>query len=152
MRLSRSTIFQLILPIAVWRVPVYQLAAKEMEKQMTGGPFDIQLGFDEFDRAYHAFERKILARQIADIDREIAEAKRDVAKYGNEIDVEIVMHLEITRANWLKYLKHLDQKLKDLEPKASLGEVMIEACGSGEPLIGQSQPRSLPPASSKKPT
>jgi hypothetical protein len=98
----------------------------------------LQLGFDEFDRAYHTFERKILARQIADIDRDIAEAKREVAKYGNEIDVEIVMHLEITRANWLKYLKHLDQKLKDLEPKASLGELMIEACGSGEPLVGQS--------------
>ena len=100
---------------------------------MSGEPFDV---FEPFNRAFDAFERKILARRISDLDREIATTKCEVARFGNEIDIEIVRLLENTRANWLKVLKHLDERLKDTEGQMSFSEMMIEASG---------KPRSLAP-------
>jgi hypothetical protein len=106
------------------------------------------------DRAFAAFERRIVAHRIEVLDREIAETRCWIAKHGpDERDIEFILLAENLRVYWIKELEDLDQKLKDLDrPQKSLGEVIIEACRSDQPLIGQSQPRSLPPASSKKPT
>jgi hypothetical protein len=106
------------------------------------------------DRVFAAFERRILVHRIEDLDREIAETRCWIAKHGpDERDIEFIRLAENLRALWIKELQELDRKLRDLDrPQQSLGEMMIEACGSGQPPIGQSKLRSLPPASSKKPT
>jgi hypothetical protein len=94
---------------------------------------------------FDSFERRMLLRRIAHLDAEISETKREIARHGaTEIDLEIIRLQEETRKNYTKCLAAMMER-----PQNPLSE-MVEARGSGEPLIGQTQPRSLPPASAKK--